>query len=51
MIILENEIKKLDDLKDQFTVIKECLWPSKIKWGNTKLKERANGGRFLFGLK
>ena len=26
MFILENEIKKLEDLKNQLEIIKECLW-------------------------
>lgn len=26
MIILENEIKKLEDAKVQYDLIKECLW-------------------------
>ena len=29
MIIIENEQKKLDDAKEQFKLIKECLWHGK----------------------
>ena len=30
MIIIENEQKKLDDAKEQFKLIKECLWHGEI---------------------
>ena len=41
MLILENEIKKIEECQSQLDLIKECLWRGKIKRRDRELKKRA----------
>ena len=41
MIIIENEIKRLDLAKEQLNLIKECLWLKQIKLRNCKIQKNA----------
>ena len=49
MIIIENELKKLDEAKEQFKLIKECLWHSKTFIKNKWINNPATKRWFLFG--
>lgn len=37
MLIIENELKRLDEDKEQLKLIKECLWHKQIVKGNWRL--------------
>jgi len=48
MIIIENEIKRLDDAKAQLNLIKECLWLIWFIKTNTRVKGNTITRKFLF---
>jgi len=48
MVILENVIAKIDSLKEEFNLIKECLWRGFHFTKYWKFKAETKQWRFLF---
>jgi len=51
MLILENEIALVNELKNEFNVIKECLWQNRYFKRSWFIKTRTKQWRFLFWFK
>lgn len=41
MLIIENEIKRIDLAKEHLQLIKECLWLRQIKSRNSRIQKSA----------
>ena len=51
MLILENEIRRIDNAMQQLAVIKECLWHRKNNLQGKRFKKSATARWFLWKLK